>query len=157
MNRQEMIIRAKELEHEYDTTKKPILRPTSVEDVDDRYQAMLEYNEWRREVIEEYSEIAKALGKPNAVIQAITGRITTPKQDVEVHFQVTGKKPLHELTSTNDYIPVLVDLLHPELQSIIKQHHDGKYIMCIFDRHYITIFCNSRKPMFEIVIEKITK
>ena len=53
------------IEYEVDTVPSPRLLASSSEDVDDIYQAKLEYNWWLDEKTEEYSTVSTLLGYPN--------------------------------------------------------------------------------------------
>lgn len=82
MTRQEIISKCVELEKEYDSTPNPRLNPTSVEDVDDLYQAKLEYNWWLEEVKEEYIDLAQKLGYLNVDVTNRQKRVSLRlKQD----------------------------------------------------------------------------
>ena len=66
VDRNKVLSRIKEIEEEDKATLKPILGATSIEDVDDLYQARLEYNWWFDELNTEYKELCAQLGKLDA-------------------------------------------------------------------------------------------
>jgi hypothetical protein len=66
VDRNKVLSRIKEIEEEDKATPKPILGETSIEDVDDLYQARLEYNWWFDELNTEYKELCAQLGKTDA-------------------------------------------------------------------------------------------
>ena len=61
-----ILSRIKEIEQEDKNTTKPQLGINSIEDVDDLYQAKLEYNWWFDELNTEYKELCNQLGKTDA-------------------------------------------------------------------------------------------
>lgn len=64
MNTNDQILeRIKEIEEEYKSTPKPKLNPNSIENVDDAYQDLLEYNWWLRDLKEEYTKLNIEVGK----------------------------------------------------------------------------------------------
>lgn len=56
-----LISRIEELKLALKTTPKPRLNPSSVEDIDDAYQDLLEYNWWKRDTEEEISQLETEL------------------------------------------------------------------------------------------------
>jgi len=68
VDKDKVLARIKELEEEDKATPKPKLGATSVEDVDDAYQTLLEYGWWLDEIQTEYKELCAQLGKSDAHI-----------------------------------------------------------------------------------------
>lgn len=56
-----LISRIEELKLALKTTPKPRLNSSSVEDIDDAYQDLLEYNWWKRDTEEEISQLETEL------------------------------------------------------------------------------------------------
>ncbi len=69
VNKDTVLARIKELEEEYIATPKPILGVNSVEDVDELYQAKLEYNWWLDEIQTEYKTLCASIGHLNGHIR----------------------------------------------------------------------------------------
>jgi hypothetical protein len=67
MDTQQLLIASKidrclEIEKEYDSLEAPQLDPHSIENVDDLYQAKLEYNYYVQDLKDEYETLNKELG-----------------------------------------------------------------------------------------------
>ena len=74
MNKPEIVDRCLEIEESVNTMERPIINHTSSEDIDDAYQAMLEYREWLEELTIEYNNLNVKLGFVNRTLFPVQNR-----------------------------------------------------------------------------------